>query len=373
MRLLNGLIKKIKKNLIRKERRKKQNLNKNLSLVLACLLSFNIFPIGSIKASAEERVYKVIVNGMSPEEYNQLYQNYSNGIENYATGNSGLGVQFIPGVIAPPITIDGEVGYCLNLYKNFPVGSDYPTSNPYYDDGMVAILYHGYPVDKSGMQGKYGLTDEEARYYTQVAIWQYKGDLADRDRGVPYLNELMVKARNQDLGNKNFEINPREISAEQKGNYQETGVINTNGATGTFTFPSDNDVWSVDLSGNNKNTFKVGESFKVRGTKGYNGEKTMRVSSSLENPAALQYNPSVSSNQSIIQFKWGDPLKGNSNLKVKFKGTGRIELFKTDDLGNVLAGVRFGLYSDAGATNKVAEAITGVDGKLVFENVIAGE
>ncbi|WP_349392894.1 prealbumin-like fold domain-containing protein, partial [Clostridium perfringens] len=70
---------------------------------------------------------------------------------------------------------------------------------------------------------------------------------------------------------------------------------------------------------------------------------------------------------------WNDPIRDPKPLRIKFNGTGRIELYKTDDLGNVLAGVRFGLYSDAGATNKVAEAITGVDGKLVFDNVIAGE
>lgn len=373
MRLFNGLIKKNKRNLIRKERRKTKSLSKKLSLILACLLSFNILPIGNIKATATEIGHKVTVNGMSPEEYNQLYQNYLNGIETYATGNTGLGIQLIPGIIAPPITIDGEVAYCLNLYKNFPVGSDYPTTTPYEDVGMRAILYHGYPVDKSGMQGKYGLTDEEARYYTQVAIWQYKGDLADRDRGVPYLNELMTKAKNQDLGDRSFLISPTKVEAQQGNGYQETSMISTSGANGTFTFPSDSNVWSVDVNGSNKNTFNIGESFKLRATKGFNGEKTFTVNSNLQNPAALQYNPSVSSNQSIIQFKWGDPINAPARLMAKFKGTGRIELFKTDDLGNLLQGVRFGLYSDSGATNKVAEAITGADGRLVFDNVIAGE
>ncbi|MCR1953100.1 thioester domain-containing protein [Clostridium sp. DSM 100503] len=151
MRFFNNLIKKIKGNLIRKERRKVRLLSKKLSLALACLLSFNLLPINIIKANAEELGHKVTVNGMSPEEYNQLYQNYLNTIEERATGNSGLGIQLISGIVAPPITIDGEVAYCLNLYKNFPVGNNYPNGNPYHNGNISAVLYHGYPVNASGL------------------------------------------------------------------------------------------------------------------------------------------------------------------------------------------------------------------------------
>ncbi|MCR1953207.1 SpaA isopeptide-forming pilin-related protein, partial [Clostridium sp. DSM 100503] len=186
-----------------------------------------------------------------------------------------------------------------------------------------------------------------------------------------YLQELINKGDNQDIPFSNFSINPRKVESEQKNGYQETPEIKTNGAKGTFTFPSDGNVWSVDLNGNNKNIFSVGESFKVRSSKGYNGEKSININTTLQKPAALKYDGSGGV-QDLVKY-WEDPIRGQANLRVKFNGTGKIELFKTDDLGNVLAGVRFGLYSDAGATNKVAEAITGVDGKLVFDNVIAGD
>ena len=371
MGLVNNLIKKIKGNLIRKERRKTKPLSKKLSLVLACLLSFNLLPIGNIKANAEETGHKVTVNGMSPEEYNQLYQNYLNGIETYATGNSGLGIQLIPGIIAPPITIDGEVAYCLNLYKNFPVGNNYPSGNPYENTKIRAVLYHGYPVNASGLQQKYGVTAEDARYYTQVAIWQMTGDLTSRDYGIGYVDELLSLGRSGSLPSSNFSISPNNLEATQMSGYQETGVIKTSGSSGTFTFPSDSNVWSVDLNGNKKNTFTVGESFKVRANKGYNGTKTISVGTNLNKPAALKYDGSGGF-QDIVKY-YSDPITGQFPLRVKFKGTGKIELYKTDDLGNVLPGVKFGLYSDAAATNKVAEAVTGADGKLVFDNVVAGE
>ncbi|WP_349393597.1 hypothetical protein, partial [Clostridium perfringens] len=66
----------------------------------------------------------------------------------------------------------------------------------------------------------------------------------------------------------------------------------TSGSSGTFTFPSDSNVWSVDLNGNKKNTFTVGESFKVRANKGYNGTKTLSVGTNLNKPAALKYDGS---------------------------------------------------------------------------------
>ena len=319
---------------------KKVKLKKKLIVVLVALLSTNSF--GSIIASA-------------------------------ATGNAGVGLEFISGITAPPITIDGEIGYCLNLYKGFPVSSEYSSSSPYEDDGISAILYHGYPVNKSGLQGKYGLTNEQARYYTQVAIWQYLGDLADRDRGVPYLNELIAKAKAGDLGSQNFAIGSTNVEAKQMGGYQETQQISTSGSSGTFTFPSDANVWSVDVNGNKKNVFNIGESFKVRANTGFNGEKTVAMSTSLKKPAALQYTPINTANQSIVKFDWGDPLQGNSPMRIRFSGTGKIILNKTDDLGNALPGVKFGLFTDQACNNKVKEAVTNNNGVLEFNDVIAGK
>ena len=371
MSVLNGLIKKIKGNLIRKERRKERPLSRRLSLALACLLSFNLLPVNSMKVKAEELRHKATIGGMEPEEFNKIYEAYLNGIESLATGNTGVLKEYISGIKAPPITIDGEVAYCLNMWKDYPVGNYYPDGNPYDNNNINAVLYHGYPVNASGLQQKYGVSDAEARYYTQVAIWQMTGDLVSRNYGIGYVDELLEVGRKASLPNTFFEITPNSVEASQMNGYQETGVITTSGSTGTFIFPSDSDVWSVDLNGNNKNTFNVGESFKVRATNGYNGEKRVQIKSDLKKPAALKYEGSGGT-QDIVKY-YSDPIEKNSRLSIKFNGTGRIELYKTDDLGNVLPGVKFGLFSDAGATNKVAEAVTGADGKLVFDNVVAGD
>ncbi|MCR1953101.1 SpaA isopeptide-forming pilin-related protein [Clostridium sp. DSM 100503] len=197
------------------------------------------------------------------------------------------------------------------------------------------------------------------------------GDLTSRNYGIGYVDELLELGRKASLPNVFFDISPNNLEVSQINDYQETEVITTKGSSGIFTFPSDSNVWSVDLNGNKKNTFNIGESFKVRATKGYNGEKRVVVNSELKKPASLKYDGSGGF-QDIVKY-WNDPIRDPKPLRIKFNGTGKIELFKTDDLGNVLAGVKFGLYSDAGATNKVAEAVTGADGRLVFDNVIAGE
>ena len=362
-----GLIKRLIKKIRGKERRK--SLSKRLSLVLACLLSFNLFP-GSIKANAAEtKGHKITVNGMSPEEYNTVYENYLNGIEAYATGSTGIGVEIIPGIIAPPITIDGEVAYCLNLRARFPEGNGYPDGNPYDNNNIKAVLYHGYPVDSSGLQRKYGISNREARYYTQVAIWQMTGDLTSRNYGIGYVDELLELGRRASIPNVVFNISPNNLEATQMNGYQETGVIATSGSSGTFTFPSDSNIWSVDINGNKKNIFNVGESFKIRSTKGYNGSKIFSVGTKLNKPAALKYDGSAGF-QDIVKY-YSDPIAGQFPLRVKFTGTGKIEVIKKDDLGNLLPGVKFGLFTDSKATNKISEAITGKDGKLVFNNVVA--
>lgn len=257
------------------------------------------------------------------------------------TGNSSGGYELLPGVIAPHISVDGEVAYCLNLHKDFPLGNNYPTANPYADAGMVAILYHGYPVNKSGLQQKYGLSATQARYYTQVAVWQYIGEIANKDRGVPYLRELLQKAYSKDVGGSNFQFSKTHIDAFQKLEFQETEVINTSGASGTFTFPSDENVWSVDVNGNRKNTFNIGESFIVRAIKSYNGTKNIQINTSIAKPAALKYNAASSNYQSLVKFKFTDQLLTPARLSITFTGTGKIKICKMGEDGKVVPHTKF--------------------------------
>ncbi|MGN0026517.1 MAG: thioester domain-containing protein, partial [Clostridium sp.] len=293
----------------RKKERRKGFLRKKLVLLLVGLLSYNT--IGSVIANA-------------------------------AVGNTGVGISLITGgdgtpVIAPPITIDGEVAYCLNLYKKFPVATTYGEGVPYQDNRIRSILYHGYPVDASGLQEKYGISGEHARYYTQVAIWQITGDLISRNYGIGYIDELLQLGRNGTLPNTFFEVSPNSLNAVQKEGYQETQVITTKGSKGTFTFPSDNNIWSVDSNGNKKNTFNIGETFKIRGKQGFSGEKRVGLKSSLTKPASLKYDGG-NGYQDVVKY-YSDPIQRNDDLSVKFNGTGKIVLTKTDDLGNVLPGV----------------------------------
>ena len=338
-------ISEFKKFFKRKIERRKNSFANKLSLIIVSLLSFNLLPINEIITYA-------------------------------ATGNSGVGISLVQSngwdVTAPPITIDGEIAYCLNKDSDFPVNSNYSSGNPYADNRVKSVLYYGYPVNIGDLQGQYGVNNEQARYYTQVALWVVTDQLGQKSYpNVPYLQELIIKGINQNVPFRDFSASPRKVEAKQFNGYQETEVINTTGANGIFTFPSDSNVWSVDINGNKKNNFNVGESFKVRAINGFNGEKNIKLTTTLNKPAALRYN-STDGKQDLVKH-FMDPIRGNANINIKFNGTGKIVLTKTDDLGNVLPGVKFGLFTDATATNKIKEVVTGQDGRLEFTDVVAGK
>ena len=90
----------------------------------------------------------------------------------------------------------GIVGYCFNDHKSFPAGT-FSALKVYYTkevgsaatfeeladtervsgedlyNGLLRVVYDGYPNNKSGIQERYGLTDGQFRQVTQLAVWYY--------------------------------------------------------------------------------------------------------------------------------------------------------------------------------------------------------
>ena len=93
-------------------------------------------------------------------------------------------------------TEKGIVGYCFNDHKAFPESS-FSARKIYYTkevgstatfeeladtervsgedlyNGLLRVVYDGYPNNKSGIQERYGLTDGQFRQVTQFAVWYY--------------------------------------------------------------------------------------------------------------------------------------------------------------------------------------------------------
>ncbi|MCX0402218.1 thioester domain-containing protein, partial [Clostridium perfringens] len=119
--------------------------------------------------------------------------------------------------------------YCLNTGALNPTGQDYTKEIP-VDAGIETIIYWGYPA-KDGSE--WGLTKDEYRYVTQLAIWSYQKE-AGLSRGLvrerlqsgtvplsklkPAIDFLVEKAHAKELPTF-FEVTPSNIEAHQEGDY----------------------------------------------------------------------------------------------------------------------------------------------------------
>ncbi|MGL5379547.1 SpaA isopeptide-forming pilin-related protein, partial [Clostridium sp.] len=358
---------------------------KSLSLVLATMITMTTATPALITEASTGHTVKI--GGLSAEQWNSMSDVDRDSYiekESRATGNTGS-EEYVGGwtngagpIRIPPVTIDGQVGYCMQPLLTFPVNVYYADPSVSTNTKVRSVAYHGYPNNASGLKEKHGLSDIQAQQYTQFAVWKVLGfvgpGLTFAERTHPYVDELVSLANRGDIGqytSMEFRLSKNTLEATRYDGYQETEAIGTNGTPGTFTFPSTNEVWSVDLNGNNKNTFNVGESFKIRSTSNFNGVKNLSIKANLGNPTALVYNGN-GAYQDILKFSWGDPVEKFAAVNVKFTAGGTISLHKTNDMGLNLQGVKFGLYSDEAATNLIKESITDSNGNITFSDLNEG-
>ena len=279
----------------------------------------------------------------------------------------------ITNVGIPDHTIDNKIAYCLDVTKNSPYGLNYSDAGVTTDEGLNAILYHGYPLNSSGMKEKYGLTVTQARKYTQYAVWYYHNPSYFKQRSIPYIDELLEHAKNKNSIQNVFNISTSTPSTSEVNKIQESEVIKTSGSEGTFTFPSDSTVWSVDINGNKRNNFAIGESFKIQAVGSVSGTIKRTVTSSIVTPLHQLYLPSNSNYQRLVVPGNGTKtLTSSKEISLTFNGIveqGSVEVKKVDENSKVLQGVKFGLYSDKEATKQIATGITDANGIVTFSNL----
>lgn len=310
-------------------------------------------------------VFDLLENGDIFEE--DLASKYSRAIGN----TSDFDRETILNVGIPNHTLDGKVAYCLDVIKNEPYGMNYSDAGAITDEGLNAILYHGYPLNKSGMKEKYGLSDKVARKYTQYASWYYYNPSYFRPRSIPYIDELLTHARNKNGAKNIFNISNSNLNTREVNKIQESDIITTSGSKGTFTFPSDSSVWSVDVNGNKKNTFNIGESFKVQALSSVSGNVKKVLTSSVPVPVNQLFLPSNPNYQRFAVPGYSSKnLTNSKELNLNFKGIkGSVQVKKVDENGNPLQSVKFGLFSDSSAKNQIATGTTDNNGLVTFSNL----
>lgn len=327
----------------------------------------------------------IMIGTRTLEEYNALVESgeikndekmakLNGGISLLSTGDAGGFMEYYPGVGAYSISIDGRVAYCLDSIKNTPFSTSYNRGGKISDNVVKAILYHGYPNNASGLMQKYGLSENEARYYTQVALWQYLSpEFAQKSRGA-YFDELYAKGKNQDIGGeRNWWVDPSSAVLKVNSDYQESSVIKTSGSEGTFTFPSTETIWSVDINGNKKNTFNIGESFKVRASLNLDKEVSFNIPGYVYVPTAEKWVPDASYYQNLVEPEFKNETKLVNRWFTIVPDKTNIIIEKVDEDNKPLSGVVFGLYTDEAATNEIGRGTSDSLGKITFNNISFGK
>lgn len=283
----------------------------------------------------------------------------------------------LPPLNIAPHTINGEIAYCMEGEKDFPVDLQYTLTGDYDSDAFIrGISYYGYPNNATGLKEKHGINDTQARGMTQFAIWYYFNPVYFAPKSHPYLDELRSLATTNGAPAVSLNLNTKTPSVSESGGLQVSETITTSSSyTGTFTFPSDANVYSTDVNGNKKNTFNIGESFKIVAVGSYSGTVSKNISYSVTEPTMLQFTPPANNFQ-----KFGKPstktTNGTASVSVTFPGivrTGDIIVNKTDDSGKALQGVEFGLYSDNACTTLVNRGTTNAAGQVSFTGLNVGD
>ena len=164
-----------------------------------------------------------------------------------------------------------------------------------------------------------------------------------------------------------------ELTKDASGNYSAS-VTDTNGVLGDFNFSSNN--------GNGITFTQRGNTLTITATaeaaKNLNTEKTYSATGSAygidPDEAVLCWYDSTGKYQSLASYTGvgRDPVKAYIKIKATVtEDKGSLTINKIDaDTGKALAGVTYRLYDSAG--NKIADAITGADGKAVFSDLPLG-
>ena len=164
-----------------------------------------------------------------------------------------------------------------------------------------------------------------------------------------------------------------ELTKDASGNYSAS-VTDTNGVLSDFNFSSN--------SGNGITFTQRGNTLTITATpeaaKGLSTEKTYSATGSAygidPDEAVLCWYDSTGKYQSLASYTGTglDPVRAYIKIKATVADeVGSLTINKVDaDTGNALAGVTYRLFDSAG--NKIADAISEIDGKAVFNDLPLG-
>ncbi|WP_283684929.1 SpaA isopeptide-forming pilin-related protein [Clostridium perfringens] len=289
-------------------------------------------------------------------------------------------------------TPDLKTCYCLNTGALNPTGQDY-TEEMNVDKGIETILYWGYPA-KNGSD--WGISADEYRYCTQLAIWSYQKE-AGISRGLvrsrlqdgtvslsklkPVIDFLVDKAHNRELPDF-FNVTPTEVNAKVDGDYLVSEPIkiksdysfsNARVIIKSISDPSLKDkIKIIDSDGDERDLFNSNESFRVEIPKNAKtGDLNISIKAMVDIPSSVAYETPVEGKQDMAVVPLETTPQSKDKITVRWTAlAGRLEVTKKDNDGNLLDGAKFELKD---STGKVVATQISKSGKINFENLTAGD
>ncbi|MGU8953606.1 SpaA isopeptide-forming pilin-related protein [Clostridium perfringens] len=278
--------------------------------------------------------------------------------------------------------------YCLNTGALNPTGQDYTEEIP-VDSGIETIVYWGYPA-KDGSE--WGISADEYRYCTQLAIWAYQKE-AGLSRGLdrtrlqdgtvslsrlkPVIDFLVEKGLNKEMPTF-FEVSPNDIIANQEGDYFVSEPIKIKSdyefkdAKVTIKSSSNSNLMDLikikDMDGDERDTYSSNESFRVYiPIDTETGDIKVNVKATVDIPALLAYATPVESKQDMGLVDSSTNAMDRDNITVSWTGlNGAVQVIKKGDDGKLLTGAKFVLKSTDGS--KIAETAS-ENGKAFFNDI----
>lgn len=207
----------------------------------------------------------------------------------------------------PYITAKDENGntqvYCAEYKKKVPKNikyKKYEGGSEYDTEGILAILYHGYPKNSTKMQEKYRLSDDDALALTQYALWNYLEGWDKPQIDEPYSLELLRKAENKEYIKQEFKIDENQLYYKETPEFLETNLISTSGPKGSFTVKTSEGIKTYDSDGRERYNYKIGESFMLRNVSQKKGESTFAIAADYNKEEVNIYVPEDEEYQNLI-------------------------------------------------------------------------
>ena len=299
---------------------------------------------------------------------------------------------------APVIFNDVQPLYCLNHDLEEPHSTDYQyfgnteKKAAYSDSRMIGALYYGFGGKDQSLQQKHNISNDEAQWATQMAVWIHAKALGIENNTVKsidvndmnfdnpsvgnYLKELLTKTQN--VGSTSAMQNTSPVSLINEQHFRENGyeVITYDINTGTGANPNNwtfnktaggNDV-IIEKTADNKLKIKkpIGLADTVTGTVSRDPSTITQDTHKIDSLVALSVDPSK---QNLIQLNDETTSTTTTVPPTSFRATFvasnkdlTVEITKTDNESNRVQGVVFEVATDNAFTQNKKEITTTANG-----------